>query len=85
MSAKTTLAAVVAAIAVFIVTAPVALANGSVPSVSGEVLLGVCAVTGAIIIWIVIRAALNISGDDDDDDKAGVGILDGIDDDDKEK
>ena len=75
-----------AAISLFLALAPNALADASVPSLKGDVLLGVGAVVAAIIIWFVIRAALGLSGKSgDSDDKAGVGILDGIDEDDDQK
>ena len=83
MSAKMSLAAPIAAVPLFVALSSVAYADASVPSVSGDVLLGVGALIAAVILWLVIRAALNMSGSSgDDDDKAGVGILDGIDEDD---
>jgi hypothetical protein len=86
MSAKMFLAAPLAAVPLFLALSPVAYADASVPSVSGDVLLGVGAVIAAVILWFVIRAALSMSGSSgDDEDKAGVGILDGIDEDDDRK
>jgi hypothetical protein len=86
MSAKMFQAASIAAVPLFLALSPAAYADGSVPSVSGDLLLGVGAVIAAVILWFVIRAALSMSGSSgDDDDKAGVGILDGIDDDDDAK
>jgi hypothetical protein len=86
MSAKMFQAASIAAVPLFLALSPAAYADASVPSVSGDLLLGVGAVIAAVILWFVIRAALSMSGSSgDDDDKAGVGILDGIDDDDDRK
>lgn len=86
MTKQTFLPAAFAALGASLALASPALADASVPSVSGDVLLGVGAVVAAIIIWVVIRAALRISGNSGDgDDKAGVGILDGIDEDDDPK
>ena len=86
MSAKMFRAAPLAAVPLLFTLAPAAYADASVPSVSGDVLLGVGALIAAVILWFVIRAALNMSGNSgDDEDKAGVGILDGIDEDDDKK
>jgi len=84
MSAKMSLPVMIVVFAIFL--SPAASAAASVPNVNGDVLLGVGALIAAVILWFVIRAALNMSGgSDDDDDKAGVGILDGIDEDDDKK
>lgn len=86
MSTKLSRAALVAAVPLFLAMSPAAYADASVPSLGGDVMLGVGALVAAVILWFVIRAALNMSGGaGDDDDKAGVGILDGIDEDDDRK
>lgn len=78
--------AALAAATALLLAAPAARADASVPSVSGDVLLGIGALVAAVIIWIVIRVALNMSRNNEgEDDKAGVGILDGIDEDDDKK
>lgn len=50
----------------------------------GELLLVVGGIVAAIVIWLLIRGALNLSGKDTENDDAGVGTLEGIDEDDED-
>ncbi len=50
----------------------------------GELLLLVGGIVAAIVIWLLIRGALSLSGKDSENDDAGVGALEGIDEDDED-
>ena len=53
------------------------------PVVGGDTLLVVGGFLAVVILWLVIRGALSVTRNDtSDEDPAGVGILDGIDEDD---
>jgi hypothetical protein len=77
-------AGVIAAAA--IATAGAARADASPVGFMGDpvVAIGVIVVL-VLIIWFVIRGALSLTARDKDDDDAGVGVLEGIDEDDEEK
>lgn len=50
----------------------------------GELLLLVGGIVAAIVIWLLIRGALSLSGKEPENDDAGVGALEGIDEDDED-
>ncbi|MEQ1753750.1 MAG: hypothetical protein ABL973_06425 [Micropepsaceae bacterium] len=61
-------------------------ADAGPPVVSGDLILFGAALIAVVILWFIIRGALSVSkGDKQDDDAAGVGVLEGIDEDDKNK
>lgn len=71
-------------IALFLTTAAPALAEIAQPSITGNSWVAIAIILGLVaLIALFISGVLNISkGEKSSDDGAGVGILDGIDDDD---
>lgn len=61
-------------------------AQAQTPSFMGDpvIAIGILVVL-IVIVWFLIRGSLNISARDKADDDAGVGVLEGIDEDDEDK
>lgn len=61
-------------------------ADGGTSDFGGPLFLIGGAIVVALILWIVIRGALSLTNrDDQEEDPAGVGVLEGIDEDEKKK
>ena len=61
-------------------------ADGQPSDFGGPLFLVGAAIVVVLILWIVIRGALNLTNrDEQEDDPAGVGVLEDIDEDDKKK
>ncbi len=73
-------------IALFLTTAAPALADISQPSISGNSWIAIAVIIGLVaVIALFISGVLSVTkGEKSSDDGAGVGVLDGIDDDDDE-
>lgn len=62
----------------------VARADVATPSTGGTLFLVGVGLVAVIVVWLLIRGALSLSGKNDKDDDGGFGVLEGVDDEDDE-